>query len=644
MTVAEFLERVGGGRKSAGDKWAARCPAHDDRTPSLSVWEGRDGRVMFNCHANCSKPEVLAALGLTWADVGPSNGRRLPPAPSREPEVQWFDSHHLDGTLAYRVRREDRPWLPKSDPAHKDVRPYSPNGTVGLNGAERILYRWPETVEDIAAGKRILIVEGEPKVEALRARGLSATTSGGATSWRDAYAPTFAGADVVVLPDNDEPGRKYGRTIVASLTGIAKSVRAVELPGVPEHGDVIDWFDSGRTVDELLAVVDAPVDAPEPTRWRLSDLYARPDLLEPPKPIVPRIAWPHRTTLFASREKFGKSTLLAYVAAEVSKGGCVFELPCETADVLLIGLEEFIGDIARRYQRFHATPNRVHVVVALATEPTDRIHDVRRHIQETGAKLVIVDTLMAYTSGGVTDANNAAQMQPFVQALTQLARETGAAIVIVGHGKKSDGSYRDSSAIGAAVDVIIEMTDEKGDDTLRHVRVRGRVPTADFDYRFERGEFILVSSTDRGAASQIIAKLGAIFSGNALLAQEIVDIVAGHPGASNKAIRDESPARAAETDKVIAQLLKSGEIVDAGTEHRHKYYVKGAPELAQTDLSILGRPGRPAPGTIGRPGRPDGTTSGRGADDPSDESSEALERSSPYVIGDDQTPTHVEAA
>lgn len=62
MTVQEILERLDGVHKT-GDQWIARCPAHADRKPSLSVGIGRDDRVLLTCHAGCSFEQVIAALG-----------------------------------------------------------------------------------------------------------------------------------------------------------------------------------------------------------------------------------------------------------------------------------------------------------------------------------------------------------------------------------------------------------------------------------------------------------------------------------------------------------------------------------------------------------------------------------------------------
>lgn len=69
--------------KKAGKGYQARCPAHEDNGPSLSLRVGDDGRVLLHCHAGCSTASVVAALGLSMSDLFPpsSTPRRPPPAP-----------------------------------------------------------------------------------------------------------------------------------------------------------------------------------------------------------------------------------------------------------------------------------------------------------------------------------------------------------------------------------------------------------------------------------------------------------------------------------------------------------------------------------------------------------------------------------
>ncbi len=107
----------------------------------------------------------------------------------------------------------------------------------------------------------IFIVEGEKDVHSLTSFGQCATCNpGGAGKWQDCYNESLDGADVVVLPDNDEPGRLHAESIAKSLLGHARTVRVLELPGLAKKGDVTDWIDAGGTADELLRLVEA---APE---------------------------------------------------------------------------------------------------------------------------------------------------------------------------------------------------------------------------------------------------------------------------------------------------------------------------------------------------------------------------------------------
>jgi len=68
MNLESILARLQGVRRN-GSGWQARCPAHEDRSPSLSIAEGRDGRTLLNCFAGCSPENIVRALGLTMRDL-----------------------------------------------------------------------------------------------------------------------------------------------------------------------------------------------------------------------------------------------------------------------------------------------------------------------------------------------------------------------------------------------------------------------------------------------------------------------------------------------------------------------------------------------------------------------------------------------
>jgi hypothetical protein len=90
VTAEVFADLVRARRVGAG-RWLARCPAHDDRNPSLSIGTGQDGRVLLRCWPGCRTHDILAALGLKLKDLFPSSS---PPSAAeiakaaREDEVE----------------------------------------------------------------------------------------------------------------------------------------------------------------------------------------------------------------------------------------------------------------------------------------------------------------------------------------------------------------------------------------------------------------------------------------------------------------------------------------------------------------------------------------------------------------------------
>src|SRR5207253_11106391 len=114
---------------------------------------------------------------------------------------------------------------------------------IDYDGAEyrfrdcpRVPYRLPEVLK----AETVYLTEGEKDVHTLESWGLVASCNPGGSSNSGLYAgwtEYFRGRDIVILPDNDEPGRKHA-AVAAALLSVAASIRIVELPGLPEKGDV----------------------------------------------------------------------------------------------------------------------------------------------------------------------------------------------------------------------------------------------------------------------------------------------------------------------------------------------------------------------------------------------------------------------
>jgi putative DNA primase/helicase len=100
MTAEAIAEALGG--RKAGGGWTARCPAHDDRTPSLSIREADANKVLVRCHAGCDQERVIAALrgrGL-WAENGPRSLSRMARRTLIDRKPDHDDAKRTQGALA----------------------------------------------------------------------------------------------------------------------------------------------------------------------------------------------------------------------------------------------------------------------------------------------------------------------------------------------------------------------------------------------------------------------------------------------------------------------------------------------------------------------------------------------------------------
>jgi hypothetical protein len=209
------------------------------------------------------KDHVRKKLGLPpFTPKKKTNGKD-----TRKDVVARYDYCDEAGELLFQVIRFEP----------KTFRQRKPDDTPGgwrwkLGDVRRVLYKLPELIEGIAAGHPVFIVEGEKDVLALNKLGTVATTNpGGAGKWRPEFSEALRGADVVLVPDNDDAGWDHVNQIGAQLHGVAARVRVLMLPGLAPKGDISNWVGSGGTrekFDELVA------QAPE---WKLPQATTPPD-------------------------------------------------------------------------------------------------------------------------------------------------------------------------------------------------------------------------------------------------------------------------------------------------------------------------------------------------------------------------------
>lgn len=273
--VQSLLERLGR-VQATGNGWKACCPAHDDHNPSLSINEGDDGRALLKCFAGCTVEEVCDAVGLRVVDLMPDQHPSTSTKSQsdtqnefrrrRQKHNQVFETakeasakleqchgpvsntwqyENSDGEIVGYILRWDL------GDGKKDIRPISKNDegwVVGAIPVPRPLYR----LSHLRDFNDIYVVEGEKAADAAASIGLTATTSSGgckAASKTD-WSP-LAGKNVIIVPDNDDPGLAYAEDAAAILTKLhpPASVRILEIPDLEENGDIADWLDDHDAVE-----------------------------------------------------------------------------------------------------------------------------------------------------------------------------------------------------------------------------------------------------------------------------------------------------------------------------------------------------------------------------------------------------------
>ena len=340
----------GVGVRQSGARWTARCPAHDDRRASLSVGRGDDGRWLLKCHAGCTFPSIVGALGIDARDLFPSNGHR------RRPQRREAAVYDYDGVFEV-VRYEP-----------KDFRQRRPDGRGGrlwnLEGVTPRLYR----LNDLTGHERAIIAEGEKDVDRLWSLDLPATcNAGGAGQWRPEHTEQLKVAGVrrvTIVPDAGDAGRTHGQKVARACADAGLGVRIAILPDGAK--DVSAFVSGGRGRRDVLAVLKAaePYDraADSPTLpagvVRLSDADAEGTSVEGPPVVARLIAHVGRVTLLHAREKAGKSTLIGAAVAAVTRGRTFLGMPTLAGDVLWVG-EETVADVKVRLSQWDADLERV---------------------------------------------------------------------------------------------------------------------------------------------------------------------------------------------------------------------------------------------------------------------------------------------
>lgn len=410
-------------------------------------------------------------------------GNWLPPAvPDHGALTKTYDYRNADGALLYQVCRFD--WTDPANPKghSKTFLQRMPDdrkaGGWAYKVKDRITpvpYRLPELLDDAGAGYPIYIVEGEKKVDMLRALGVPATCNhGGAGKWPDELVPYFMGADLVLLADNDEAGRKHIDMVGRKLEGTARRIRVLDLPGLPEKGGIDDWLPAGGTAEKLYDLLDTaarPFTA-QPFTSRFGAVTW--DQIDAPgktyEQLVKGLLTCNELSMLLGESQSGKSFVAIDLAMAIARGVDFFGRRVLRGGVIYQAGESATGVRRKRlpaYRRhYDVAGDRVPFVLLqepldlyTSEDATDAFIEECRYWAKTFGdlplRLIVIDTFNKATPGA--NENDGKDMGAVLARCDRIRRETGAHVMLVHHLNSGGTKARGHTSLFANVENVITV-------------------------------------------------------------------------------------------------------------------------------------------------------------------------------------------
>jgi hypothetical protein len=427
MTSA--LDRVTGALTAAGcyersGNWT--CPVHEDREPSLHVTSDHRGAGL-KCHAGCDAKDIVNVLGLEWDDLFEE--------PLRETERYPY---RYDGKLFEKIRL--------SAPGRKTFR-WEP----ALNGHRMPLYRAQEA---LALPGPVYVIESEKDVNTLLDMGVAATCMpGGAGTWYGEYSEALGGRNVIIIADRDDAGVKHARKVQASLKGKAFTAKIMQSRTANDHDDIGDHLKAGFALNEMVPLSLA---GGRPYRTvSLAETSRRG--VQPPVLLCGGFLYAGGLHSIAGAPDSGKTSLSLFWAAQLLREGKnVLFLDEEGGPEITVEKMEALGATHEdlEFMSYIPFPGR--------SWDDDDIGELMSFTKEIDPAMMLVDSSAAFLARAGLDENSAPAVTSWwSKVLTPIARDIGAAVLVIDHDTKSSEASRYARGSGAklaALDVQLKVT------------------------------------------------------------------------------------------------------------------------------------------------------------------------------------------
>jgi len=476
----------------------AHCPAHDDKNKSLSVTKGDDERVLVHCHAGCTVNNIVEAMGLTLADL-------FPPSKSRDRHEIGRRTHNYPG---YR-----KTIITFSDGSKTAFFERQENGlwAKGLNGLKQTLYN----LDALNNPGTKFLSESEKDADHLTALGVLALSFGGAENWKAEYADLLEGQEVVILPHNDEPGRKAADRVTRDLVDKGCQVKVIpsETWGPHKGADVADWIQAGHTAKDLLELAVGALQHEQPKIKTIKDaiLPAGSFINIPVQPrrcfLYPWLKEKSLVEIVAPRG-IGKTwDALSIAIAACSGNGFGPWGGCDPVRGLYLDAEMATQDVIDRLKMLQFSMDTPLFILSNDFShtlgiPPAHLGDAewrkkfKEVLIEEKIELVILDNIASLTPG--FDENSKQEWDPVNQYLLDL-RRSGITVIFIHHAGKS-GTARGTSGREDNLDIVIELRFPQGyapEDGCRFIKhfTKHRLPQNELTL-IQDTEFKLITEGD----------------------------------------------------------------------------------------------------------------------------------------------------
>ena len=493
--LLEYLGTVSDSRQ--GNKW--NCPicgsgTRPGGTPALEYYPDTNTFSCFSCGAGGSLIDLYKAIHKTDNKTAIMELSRMynletlekPKKPRKrlDDQTRAHDYYNADGSPF------GRKIVYKYDDGTKDALWYLFNTSTGqfdfsnpgLHKRPAPLFNLPGILSSSGA---VYIVEGEKDAQTLQGMGLTATTApnGASAKWQAHYNDALAGRDIVIVTDNDDPGRKYGRTVAKGVQDAAASVKVIpstaiyaDTPAKGDISDIVGIIGQAAAFQELTrATAAAPVY--DPTAAAPGDSEEEPKYFEARKASEveedhTRFTWyPYLPagdySVLMAAGGTGKTIFCCGVAAAISSGEPLpayylqglEEEKTEPKTVLLISAEDRASMLRKRLEASGADLSRCYILDCMDTNglllPTgegDKAKNATWNdlLNKYKPEFVMLDPWHSFLDPTI-DINKVNAVRQVMHNVAVMCKEHDCSMLLVSHvNKRAQGENANNAATGSS--------------------------------------------------------------------------------------------------------------------------------------------------------------------------------------------------